>query len=222
VSANTVSAPVNAAPVGGARLRDLARVLWPFVPQLAVAPVLFFVGVTFLHEAAHAAVAIALGGTVTEFAFLPGPHNLGHVRWEPPPHAPAWLGELVSVAPYVMWALLAAATVAFARFRGRVNRWLAAAIFFWCYFIPIGDIAWNLYGGRGDLAVGGMDGLLLQAVGTVALVVAFGLGYSVQRRLFGARAVGVRGYLACAAVIGAGSALAAGIGMLAFSALAST
>ena len=41
-----------------------------------------------------------------------------------------------------------------------------------------------------------------------------------QRRLFGERAVGVRGYLACAVVIGAASALAAGIGLAAFAGLA--
>jgi hypothetical protein len=199
--------------------RALVPVLVPFAPQLALAPVLFFVGVTFLHESAHAVVALAFGGRITEFAFLPGPHNLGHVRWEPPAQPPPWLGDLVSVAPYLMWSLLAAATSALAWRRVRVNRWLAAAIFFWCYFVPVGDIAWNLYGGRGDLAVGGAEGLILQAVGTVALLAAFALGYAVQRRLFGALAVGVRGYLVCAVLIGTASTLAAGLGMLAFSAL---
>jgi len=38
----------------------------------------------------------------------------------------------------------------------------------------------------------------------------------VQRRLFRDRAVDVRGYLACALVLGAASAAAAGIGLLAF------
>ncbi len=206
---------------GRERLRALTRALVPFVPQLAIAPALFFVGVTFLHEAAHALVAIALGGTITEFAFLPGAHNLGHVRWEPPPNAPAWMSDAVSVAPYVMWSLLAAATVAFAWRRARLNRWLAAAIFFWCYFVPLGDIAWNLYGGQGDLAVGGLDGLVVQAVGSAALLAAFALGHLVQQWLFDERAVDVRGYLACAAVIGAASALAAGIGLAAFAGLAS-
>jgi hypothetical protein len=198
---------------------ELKPALLAFAPQIALAPALFFVGVTFLHEAAHALVAIALGGRVTEFAFLPGPHNLGHVRWEPPPHAPTWMGDLVSLAPYLMWSLLAGATIALAWRRLHVNRWLAAAIFFWCYFVPIGDIAWNLYGGRGDLAIGGVEGLFLQSIGTAALLAAFVIGYPVQRRLFRARAVGVGGYLVCALVIGAASALAAGLGMLAFSAL---
>jgi hypothetical protein len=199
--------------------RETARALMPFAPQVALAPALFFVGVTFLHEAAHAVVAIALGGTVTEFAFLPGPHALGHVRWQPPAGAPAWMGDAVGVAPYVMWSLVAAATIALAWLRVRLNRWIAAAIFFWCYFIPLGDIAWNLYGGRGDLAIGGVDGLIVQAVGTIALLAAFALGHGVQRRLFREAAVGVPGYLAGAVVLGAASALAAGIGLAAFSAL---
>ena len=87
-----MSAPatVPASPVGKtAWLRALPRTLVLFVPQLALAPALFFVGVTFLHEAAHAVAALALGGTIEEFAFLPGPENLGHVRWAAPPGAPA-------------------------------------------------------------------------------------------------------------------------------------
>jgi hypothetical protein len=218
VSATDVSPP---APVPGGRgfWRDTTRALIPFGPQVALAPLLFFVGVTFLHEAAHAAVALALGGTVTEFAFLPGPHALGHVRWEPPPGAAPWMSDAVRVAPYVMWSTVAAATIALAWLRVRLNRWLAAAIFFWCYFIPLGDIAWNLYGGQGDLAIGGVDGLIVQAIGTVALLAAFALGHGVQRRLFRERAVGVRGYLAGTAVLGAASAVAAGLGLAVFSRL---
>jgi hypothetical protein len=212
-------APPAPAAAGRVFWRETARALVPFAPQVALAPALFFVGVTFLHEAAHALVAIALGGTVTEFAFLPGPQALGHVRWQPPPGAPGWMGDAVSVAPYVMWSLVAAATIALSRLPVRFNRWTAAAIFFWGYFIPLGDIAWNLYGGRGDLAIGGIDGLVVQTIGTVALLAAFALGHIVQERLFGERAVGARGYVIGAVVIGAASAVAAGIGLAAFSAL---
>jgi hypothetical protein len=217
VTTGAAPAPVPAA--AAPPWRGIARALLPFAPQLALAPLLFFVGVTFLHESAHALVAIAGGGRITEFAFLPGPHNLGHVRWEAPPNAPPWLGDLVSIAPYAMWSMLAGITAVLAWRRVRVNRWLAAAIFFWCYFIPLGDIAWNLYGGQGDLAVGGIDGLILQAVGTSSLLAAFALGYGVQRRLLGAHAVGVGGYLIAAAVIGAASAVAGSVGLALFTAL---
>jgi hypothetical protein len=207
--------PVTAA-TGWAALKP---VLVPFVPQIALAPALFFIGVTFLHEAAHAVVSLALGGTVTEFAFLPGAQALGHVRWEPPPHAPAWMGEAVSVAPYVMWAAVAAGTLLLAGLNVRIHRWVAAGIFYWCYFVPLGDIAWNLYGGRGDLAVGGADGLIMQVIGAVALLAAFALGYGVQRRLFRQYAVGGGGYVICAFAIGGASAIAAAIGLAIFSAL---
>jgi len=103
---STDAAPDPTLAAAPTRWRPLLRALVPFGPQVALAPALFFPGVTFLHEAAHAVVAIALGGTITEFAFLPGPHHLGHVRWEPPPHAPPWIGELVSIAPYVMWSTI--------------------------------------------------------------------------------------------------------------------
>jgi hypothetical protein len=218
VSASSPSGPVPS-PRDARRGVPLRAAVVPFAPQVAIAPLLFFVGVTFLHEAAHAVAAVALGGRVIEFAFLPRPQNLGHMRWEAPPHAPAWMGAAVSVAPYLMWSALAAATVLLAWWRPSLNRWLAAAIFYWCYVVPLGDIAWNLYGGRGDLAVGGVDGLILQIVGTVALLAAFALGHGVQRRLFGARAVDLRGYLTCALLVGAASALAGGLGILLFGAL---
>lgn len=212
-----MTAPAAAPVSAPARLpAQVGRMLLLFAPQIVVAPVMFFVGVTFLHESAHALMAIALGGRIKEFAFLPGAGALGHVRWEPPPHAAPWMGDAVGVAPYLMWSLFAAVVVLLAFRRFRPNRWLAAAIFFWCYFIPIGDIAWNLYGGRGDLAVGGLDGLVLQAVGTIAIVGAYGLGYFVQRRLFAERSVGFLGYLASSFAIGAASAVAGVIGLLAF------
>jgi hypothetical protein len=181
-----------------------------------MAPVLFFVGVTFLHEAAHAAVALAIGGTVTEFAFLPSAGNLGHVRWTPPPGAPGWYGDLVSVAPYAMWSLFAAATALLAVLPVRLNPWLGAAVFFWCYVIPVGDTAWNLHGAHGDLAVGGEDGLILRGAGTVVLLGAYALGHPIQRRLLGDRSVGALGYLACSIAVGAASAVAAAIGLLIF------
>jgi len=126
------------------------------------------------------------------------------------------MSDAVSVAPYLMWSMFAAAVILLALRRVRLNRWLAAAIFFWCYFVPIGDIAWNLYGGRGDLAVGGFDGVVLHTIGTIAIVGAYGLGYFVQRRLFAERAVGIAGYVASSFAIGAGAAVAGVIGLLAF------
>jgi len=106
------------------------------------------------------------------------------------------------------------------RRRVRLNRWVAAALFYWCYFVPIGDIAWNLYGSGGDLAVGGADGVALRAIGTTAIIAAYLLGHWVQVRLLGEHAVGWRSYLACSAAIGAASAVAAAVGLALFAAIA--
>ena len=119
-AAGSVPAPAGLA-------AQVGRMLKLFAPQLAAAPVLFFVGVTFLHESAHAVMAIALGGTIKEFAFLPGEGALGHVRWEPPPNAAGWMSDAVSVAPYLMWSMFAAAVILLAVRRVRLNHWLAAA-----------------------------------------------------------------------------------------------
>ena len=186
---------------------------------MLIAPIAFFLGVTFLHELAHAAVALVLGGRVVEFAFLPGPENLGHVRWEPPAGAPFWFGDLVSVAPYVMWSGFAAATLVIALLPNKLHWLLASSIFFWWYVVPLGDIGWNLLSGGGDLAVGGIEGLALRGAALVALLIAFALGHPVQRRLFGDHAVDIPGYLAAAAIVGGASGVAGGIGLAAFTLL---
>lgn len=193
-----------------------ARFSLLFAPHVLIAPLAFFLGVTFLHEVAHAAAALALGGRVTELAFLPGAENLGHMRWDPPAGAPGWFGEVVSVAPYLMWSGFAAATIVVAALPNRLHWLLASTLFFWWYVVPLGDIGWNLLSGGGDLALGGLDGLFLQLVGSIALVVAYAIGYFVQRRLFGERAVDVAGYVASSALVGGASGIAGVLGLAIF------
>ena len=127
------------------------------------------------------------------------------------------MGDLVSVAPYVMWSLLAATTILARPAAPARQPRLAAAIFFWCYFVPIGDIAWNLYGGRGDLAIGGHRRLAAASDrDRLCSSRAFIGGHCVQRRLFADRAVDVRGYLACALALARRPRLARGSGCVAF------
>ncbi len=185
-----------------------------FLPHVLVAPVLFFVGVTFLHETAHASAALAVGGRVHEMVFLPGGDALGHVRWDPPPGA-GWIEHtLVSLAPYLMWSAFAAAVIAFAALPNRLH-WLAAStLFVWGYVVPLGDIAANLFAGSGDLHVPGPDGLAVQAAGGALLLAGAVIGYPVQRRLFGEHAVGIGGYLASAVVLGPAFAAAALAGLV--------
>ncbi len=196
------------------RLQRALRFSLLFAPQVLIAPVAFFLGVTFLHELAHAAAALTMGGQVVEFAFLPGPHNLGHMRWDPPANAPGWFGDVVSVAPYVMWSGFALLAAAIAALPNRLH-WLAASsLFYWWYVVPLGDIGWNLFSGGGDLAVGGIDGLLLQTFGAIALLGAYAAGYPIQRRLFAERAVDLPGYVVASAVVGGASGLAGVFGLV--------
>lgn len=193
----------------------LARFCGYFLPHVLVAPLLLLVGVTFLHELAHAGVALALGGRVNELVFLPDGQAFGHMRWDAPPGAGFVDHALVSVAPYLMWSAVAAAVLAFAALPNRLH-WLAAStLFLWGYVVPLGDIAGNLFAGAGDLYVPGPDGLLVQGVGAGLLLVAAALGYWLQRRLFGERAVGVGGYLASAVVLAPAFGAAALLGLLA-------
>ncbi len=82
-----------------------------FIPHLIGAPIVLLTVVTFLHELAHAAVALALGGTITEFSFLPSQGHLGHIQWKPAPGTGSGADLLVSLAPYLMWSIFAAATM---------------------------------------------------------------------------------------------------------------
>jgi hypothetical protein len=189
-----------------------------FIPHLVVAPIVLLTVVTFLHELAHAAVALALGGTVTEFSFLPSQGHLGHIQWKPAPGTSSSADLLVSLAPYVMWSICAAATgvVASLSRAGRPHWLLASTIFIWGYVVPVGDIAWNLFSGRGDLTFPGWVGVMVQALGAAALLVAYAIGYLVQRRLFGDRSVGLVGYLVSSVVLGLAFGAAALLGLFLF------
>jgi predicted membrane protein len=189
------------------------------LPHLALAPVLFFTLVTFLHELAHAVAAVLVGGRVTELSFLPGAGHLGYMRWEPPPAVSALDSGFVSVAPYLMWSALALLVAGLAFLRRRWHWIPASTLFVWGYAVPVGDIAFNLYAGHGDLAVGGTDGLLLQGAGTLVLAAAYLLSYPVQRRLFGERALRFGGYLLSTVVLGAGFGVAALAGLALFGGL---
>jgi hypothetical protein len=185
-----------------------------FSPHLLAAPVVLVLGVTFMHELAHAAAALAVGGAVTDFALLPGQGYLGHVRWDPPPGA-GWVEDgLVSLAPYLMWSTMAALVCATAAFPNRLHWMVAASLYLYGYVVPIGDIAWNLYvAGTSDLVVPGPEGLFAQAVGSLLLVGAYVVGFWVQRRLFGDRAVGMLGYLVATVTLGVAFGIVCAVGL---------
>ena len=186
-----------------------------FAPHVLLAPLFLFVGVTFLHEMAHAGMALALGGRVEELAFLPSAAGLGHVRWHPPPGAGVVEHTLVTLAPYLMWSGVAGTVVSFAALPNRLHWVAASTLFLWGYVVPLGDIAANLFAGAGDLHLPGAEGLAVQALGAGLLLVSAALGYWLQRRLFGEHAVSVGGYLASAIVLAPAFGVAALAGLLA-------
>ncbi len=183
------------------------------VPQVIVAPVLTF-GITFMHELAHAAAALAVGGEVTELSWLPTRTNLGHMRWVPPPNADDLDFVLVSVAPYLMWSLFAGIVLLVAWLPNRFHWSAASSLFVWGYAVPIGDIAGNLMAPRGDLSAPGLDGLIVTCAGAGAVLIAWGLGWLVQRRLFPDAKVGALGYVATTLVMGGAWGAAAAFGLV--------
>jgi hypothetical protein len=146
------------------------------------------IGVTVLHEAAHAVAVLLQGATVTDFSILPSDGLWGYVTWAAPqsglPHP-----HLASLAPYIMWTAMAA-TASFAAFiPARKPFWLASTFFVWFYAVPVLDIANNIASYAlhvsGDLAEAFSPApairITIAAIGAVAYGMA---GYPVQRRLY--------------------------------------
>lgn len=169
------------------------------------------IGITALHESAHALAAILQGGQILELVVWPGDAEWGHVEYRFPPGV-LYSSFAISLAPYVMWAGLMA-LVALASLRGRPwPFWVASTMFVWGFAVAFGDIAYAwlgwLRGAPNDLgrAFGAAGPEMAAALAAVALAVAV-LGYFVQRRLYGAGALSP---IACGVVTAlTGAALAA-------------
>lgn len=150
-----------------------------WLPHLLLAPLLCPTVITLAHEAAHAVMALALGGVVTEMSFLPSGAHLGHIRYEGLSNPIA--RELVSGAPYLMWTAMALGTAVFAAAQGRVKAGVAWTLFVWGYVVPLGDIAMGAAVGS-DLETGSdLDRLLMLTM----LTVPYAAGWFVQKRLLG-------------------------------------
>ena len=193
------------------------RRTWTFcalhLPHLLVAPVMLFVFGTFLHELAHVAAALLQGATITHFEFMPTAGHLGQMQYLPRFGDTSFDHDFVAVAPYLMWSAFAAFVIFIASFPNRMHWMVSSTLFTWFYALPIGDIALNLYSGSGDLYVPGIEGLVLVIFGTGLLGVAYAIGYWVQKKLYGERAVDIGGYLIATVVLGIGMAAAGLVGL---------
>lgn len=175
-------------------LRALWRLACRHWPHLVLAPVAL-VGVTMVHEAAHAAVALAQGGELTDFQVnvLPVDGVWGSIRYRFPPGA-RYSADAISLAPYALWVGIMALVMLASRLRRSWPFWAASLVFVWGYVIAFGDLAnawvgW-LHRGNNDFAHAfGPPGAGAElGLAAVALAVC-ALGYGVHRRLYGALAL---------------------------------
>jgi hypothetical protein len=153
--------------------------------------------VTTVHEAAHAAVVLAYGGTVIEFSVLPGNGEWGHVQYKLPADQPG--SHLIALAPYFTWVVVALLPTAIALFRQQCTFWAASMLFVWLFVVPITDIGNAvlpyLAGADNDLSsVFNGPGMIhaVAALAVLAFVVPW--GFLVQRRLYGDKSVSFSAY----------------------------
>ncbi|MDX9975244.1 MAG: hypothetical protein RBU21_19810 [FCB group bacterium] len=173
------------------------RFVWShWVHVLLCVPML--VGVTVIHELAHAAAVLLQGGSVTRISVWPSGGSWGSIYWLHPKIGPAH-SSWVSLAPYILWLALAAVAACVALAPRRKPFWLASTVFVWCYAVPVLDVANAVagyaYDAGGDLgAVFGASLTERVAIAALSGIVLCGAGFPVQRGLYGKRALGLGGY----------------------------
>ncbi|MHC4248855.1 MAG: hypothetical protein ACYS9X_06980 [Planctomycetota bacterium] len=161
------------------------------VPPMAI-------GVTVVHEFAHAVAVWGQGGSVTEFAYLPAPGEWGHIQYRFQPGA-MYSSFAVSVSPYVLWVAIAGAALLTSFLKARWPVWAGSTLFVWCYVVPLADVGntavgW-LAGSMNDFgsAFGPAGPLGFLATG-LAVVIAIVTGYPLQKRLYERRALVLPAY----------------------------
>lgn len=98
------------------------------------------IGVTVVHEAAHAVAVLGQGGVVPEFRCWPLAGHWGQIRYSFPAGA-QYAATAISLAPYALWLALCALTALVALRRQARPFWLASTLFFWCLLVPLADVA---------------------------------------------------------------------------------
>ncbi len=172
--------------------------VWRHWPHLILA-VPGLILVTLVHEAAHAGAVLLQGGLVLEFAWLPDGMRWGHVSYDLPSSSIYSLAFL-DLAPYLVWLTLALTAVLLSLRRKTYPFWTASSIFFWLYIVPLGDIGNTAFpylrGSFNDFtSVFQSPTPLAWSVIAAGVAVAVGLGFGVQRRLYGEAALSRRSCL---------------------------
>ena len=185
--------------------------------HLILVPLLLVVTLpaTAIHEGAHALAAMAQGARLTKFEV--GPWMSGGQYWGSMNYAiPAGVSvcsPCVSLAPYVTWALLALVAAVIA-WRLRIRTRERSALFVMGFALPHLDLLQHVAGWlegstRNDLAhaLGPPDWPALAVFATYGLIV-LGVGFAVQRRLYGERSLSTGAFLLLAGMTAATAPLA--------------
>ncbi len=153
------------------------------------------VGITSLHELAHAAAVWLQGGELLEFVVLGDEEAWGHVRYSFP-EGVGYSDRLISAAPALAALGALMLGVAGAMVRPERDGQLARALFFWLCLMPAGELGFM---GLGYFTVGARCDLYY-ALGPISWPVrlaGLALGcslvallYALQRRLFDELALG--------------------------------
>ena len=163
----------------------IIRFLRVHFAYLLLAPLLMFAG-TVIHELAHAAAVIVLGGDVTRIDLLPQrtPTSIsfGSIQWNGPIEHADW----ITLAPALVWTIIAACSLLWVgQLRGRPIA--ARTAFAFGFLLPLVDIALHLGSLFGDVAGSDYHKVLASHKVATALValpyfaIALSLGW---RRLF--------------------------------------
>ncbi len=178
-----------------AALRQALRFLLGHWLHLLLLAGLGVVGITTLHELAHALAVWAQGGILEEFVVLGDEEAWGHVRYSFP-QGVSHSSRLISLAPAIaaVGALMLGLLVAL--LGPRRDGHIARAAYFWLALMPAGELGFMgmgyfTVGARCDLfyALGPISWpLRLAGLGLACCLVA--LLYTLQRRLFDDLALG--------------------------------
>lgn len=176
--------------------------IWTFIRRHWLHVLLALPGallVTLLHEGAHAVAVWVQGGTIHEFVWLPTKERWGHVSYDPPAQS-SFSAFFVSIAPYLLWLVLAAVAAGLSQRRRPYALAVASSVYFWLFVVPLADVANAAFP---YLAGSSTDFLHAFGPPSLPIIVAFVLlsmlaliaGYPVQRCLYRTQALRLRSYL---------------------------
>jgi len=157
------------------------------------------VGWTILHELAHCVAALILGGSITEFVWLPSGARWGHMEYIGPGFTKG-MHQLVSLAPYLAWTGFTLFAFILTLRTKPYSFTCASTIYFWLFIFPTADTAnaaipYLLWESQNDFSNAfGKSSLLIATVLSMYGTFMGFIGYWINRQLYGDIALGWRSY----------------------------